>query len=211
MATLSRSERAALCDLFVQLGPDAPTLCEGWATRGLAAHLATRERRPDAAAGVVLKVLAAHTASVHGGFAAKPYDELVELVRTGPPSWSPMRLPKVEGLVNTAEFFIHHEDVRRAQDGWAPRELSGTVEDALWGVVVWRSRVVFRGTGCGVVLQRSDATTSVTARSGSPVAVVTGLPQELLLYAFGRRTHAKVAITGPPEARAALETLSLRA
>ncbi len=211
MTTLSRTERTALCDLFLELGPDAATLCEGWDTRDLAAHLATRERRPDAVPGVFLKSLAGHTASVQDGFAAKPYDELVELVRGGPPLWSPMGLPKVESLVNTAEFFVHHEDVRRAQIGWAPRELPAAVEDALWTVASWRSKMMFRGAGCGVVLQRSDAPTSVTARAGSPVAVVTGAPQELLLYVFGRRAHARVAITGPPEARAALEGMSLGA
>ena len=38
---------------FDETGPDGPTLCEGWQTRDLAAHLVLRERRPDAAAGVM--------------------------------------------------------------------------------------------------------------------------------------------------------------
>jgi uncharacterized protein (TIGR03083 family) len=46
--TLARAERAALCDLFDEVGPDAPTLCAGWTTRDLAAHLVIRERRADA-------------------------------------------------------------------------------------------------------------------------------------------------------------------
>src|SRR5882762_622635 len=36
-------ERRELCDLFLELGPDAPTLCEGWTTLDLAAHLVLRE------------------------------------------------------------------------------------------------------------------------------------------------------------------------
>ena len=48
----SREERLALCALLDETGPDAPTLCEGWTTGDLAAHLVLRERRPDAAAGV---------------------------------------------------------------------------------------------------------------------------------------------------------------
>jgi uncharacterized protein (TIGR03083 family) len=49
----SRDERLALCTLLDKTGPDAPTLCEGWNTGDLAAHLVLRERRPDAAAGVI--------------------------------------------------------------------------------------------------------------------------------------------------------------
>nr|BFE88977.1 hypothetical protein GCM10020093_115780 [Planobispora longispora] len=52
--TYARAERAALSDLFARLGPDAPTLCEGWTTFDLAAHLVLRERRLDAAPGIAL-------------------------------------------------------------------------------------------------------------------------------------------------------------
>ena len=49
-----QAERAALCDLFVQVGPAAPTLCEGWATYDLAAHLVIRERKPLSGPGLVM-------------------------------------------------------------------------------------------------------------------------------------------------------------
>lgn len=52
--SLLRKERQALCDTLASLGPDAPTLCEGWTTADLAAHLMVREREPLAAAGIVL-------------------------------------------------------------------------------------------------------------------------------------------------------------
>jgi uncharacterized protein (TIGR03083 family) len=42
MATLAQEERNELCDLMLETGPDAPTLCEGWTTRDLAAHLVIR-------------------------------------------------------------------------------------------------------------------------------------------------------------------------
>src|ERR1700754_3004842 len=45
MSRFVRSERQKLADLFASLGPDAPTMCTGWATRDLAAHLVIRERR----------------------------------------------------------------------------------------------------------------------------------------------------------------------
>ena len=37
-------ERLALCDLFDELGADAPTLLDGWTARDLAAHIVQRER-----------------------------------------------------------------------------------------------------------------------------------------------------------------------
>ena len=40
------TERAAMCDTFEKFGPDAPTLCEGWTTLNLAAHL-PRGRQVD--------------------------------------------------------------------------------------------------------------------------------------------------------------------
>ena len=52
------SERQQLCDELERLGPDAPTLCEGWATRDLAAHLYLRERRPDLGIGAYVPPLA---------------------------------------------------------------------------------------------------------------------------------------------------------
>jgi uncharacterized protein (TIGR03083 family) len=44
--TYAQDERAALAALLHETGPDGPTLCEGWQTRDLAAHLALRARRP---------------------------------------------------------------------------------------------------------------------------------------------------------------------
>ena len=49
--THAQDERQALCDLLADIGPDQPTLCTGWRTADLAAHLVLRERRPDAGAG----------------------------------------------------------------------------------------------------------------------------------------------------------------
>src|SRR5262249_33102419 len=60
----ARDERTALCALLGETGPGAPTLCEGWRTGDLAAHLVMRERRPDAAAGLLGGPLAGHTRRV---------------------------------------------------------------------------------------------------------------------------------------------------
>src|SRR5271155_4136283 len=108
--TLAQQERQTLCDLLVELGPDAPTLCEGWTTADLAAHLVVRERRPDSGPGLVWPPLAGYTDKVRRSSKARtPYDKLVAMVRSGPP----LLLRPFDGAMNTVEYFIHLEDVRR--------------------------------------------------------------------------------------------------
>jgi uncharacterized protein (TIGR03085 family) len=199
MSTIAQYERDALATLLDELGPDAPTLCAGWTTRELAAHLVSRERRGDAALGIAVKPLAGHTASVLRSYAQHPYDELVAQVRGGAPRWSVFGWPGVDRLLNTTEYFVHHEDVRRAQPGWAPRDLPATVQDGLWQAVKGRAKLSFGRTTFGVTLTRPDGESTV-ATAGEPTAVLTGEPAELLLYLFGRRDHARVELSGPPEA-----------
>ncbi|WP_344138032.1 TIGR03085 family metal-binding protein, partial [Luedemannella flava] len=132
MTAFAAAERAALADLLDRVGPDAPTLCAGWATRDLAAHVVLRERRPDAAAGILIRALAGHTGRVQATLAATPWSALVAKVRRAP-WWSPVSNPLTDGLANRTELFIHHEDVRRAQPDWAPRELPADPAAALRG------------------------------------------------------------------------------
>jgi uncharacterized protein (TIGR03085 family) len=114
----STDERRALCALLDKTGPDAPTLCEGWTTGDLAAHLVLRERRPDAAAGVAGGPLAGYTARVQQRLKDRiPFADLVRMIRSGPPRLSVMALPGVDERANSVEYFVHHEDIRRG----APR------------------------------------------------------------------------------------------
>lgn len=213
--TYAAAERAALSELFDRLGPEAPTLCEGWATRDLAAHLVMRERRPDALLGALVKPLAAHADRVKAGLTGKPWAELVDEVRSGPPRWSPTSLPVADELANTVEFFVHHEDARRAQTGWAPRALDSAFEDALWRQLRTAAKLLYRRARVGVVLRRQlspgVAGESVTARAATPTVTVTGLPSELLLHSFGRTRHARVAIDGDPDAVRIFATTPLAA
>jgi uncharacterized protein (TIGR03085 family) len=209
MPPLSRTERAALADLFEELGPDAPTLAGDWTTRDLAAHLVIRERRMDAAPGVAVPFLAWRTRSVQARAATRPYADLVADVRSGPPPWSPFAVPQVDRLLNSTEYFVHHEDVRRAQPDWEPRELPAKVSDALWRAAASRARLSLRRLQCGVVLARPGGD-SVVIRSGDPAVVLTGEPQELLLYVFGRKAHARVQVSGPAAAQAELQAASLK-
>lgn len=210
MTSLARCERTALADLLDRLGPQAPTLCGDWSTRDLAAHLVVRERRPDAALGVVLAPLARWTGQVQASYARQPYAALVERVRTGPGRLSPFALPGLDRLLNTTEYAVHHEDVRRAQPGWTPRNLARPVQDALWRAGTARATLALRGVPARVVLRRADQPGTETSHGTADVtATVTGEPMELLLYLFGRRQHAQVAVTGDPVAVHALAEHSL--
>ncbi|MGY1594597.1 TIGR03085 family metal-binding protein [Geodermatophilus sp. SYSU D00708] len=190
---LAARERAALADLLDELGPGAPTCCAGWTTAHLAAHVVVRDRRPDALPGFgveqlgVARPLSAWSHRLEDRLrASTPYAELVARVRSGAPAWAPMGWPVVGDAVNTAEFAIHHEDVRRAQQGWVPRVLDRADQDRLWGAV----RFFARRTPGGVVLRRTD--TGAEHRVGAGGTTVAGEPLELLLWTAGRRDVARV-------------------
>ncbi|MBE3009440.1 TIGR03085 family protein [Microbispora sp. NEAU-D428] len=208
--THAQTERAALCDLLDRLGPEAPTLCEGWATGDLAAHLVLRERRLDAAPGIALPFLAGYTATVQDRIKrSHPYPELVGLVRHGPPRWTPYGLvPRLDEIVNTAELFIHHEDVRRAQAGWEPRVIPRDLQEAFWNRLRGTARLFLRKAPVGVVLRRPDGV-KAAGRMAEPAVVVTGEPSELLLFAFGRQAHARVTYDGDAAAVARLQEARL--
>ncbi|MGW7299238.1 TIGR03085 family metal-binding protein [Streptomyces sp. NPDC054829] len=199
MSTFAKRERLLLADLLEAEGPDAPTLCEGWTTRDLAAHVVVRERRPDAAGGILIKPLAARLERVMAEFTDKPYEELIQLIRTGPPRFSPFALKQVEEMSNTVEFYVHTEDVRRARPGWTPRELDPVFQDALWSRLERTARLMGRTAPTGLVLRRPDGQTAVAHR-GTPVVTVTGEPSELLLFLYGRQSAAEVELDGDKEA-----------
>jgi uncharacterized protein (TIGR03085 family) len=203
---IAKDERLALSALFEELGPTAPTLCAGWQTRDLAAHLILRERRLDAAPGIVLPAFAGHTQRVQDGYAKRPWGEVVDLVRTGPPWFSPTSVGVLDKLANTAEFLVHHEDVRRAQPGWEPRAADPVRAAATWESIVRVARLNFRGSPVGVVLRTPDGR-EVTAKSGPDPATVVGEPMELLLYGFGRDA-VKISFEGADAAVSALKDLS---
>lgn len=199
MSTHAQRERLLLADLLEASGPDAPTLCEGWTTRDLAAHVVVRERRGDAAAGLVVARLADRLERVRKEYAARPYEELIQLIRTGPPRMSPFSLKQLDEASNTVEFYVHSEDVRRAAPDWTPRAVDPVFADALWTRLERMGRLLGRRSPVGLVLRRPDGQT-VVARKGSPVVTVTGEPSELAVFAFGRQEAAKVEVEGPAEA-----------
>ncbi|MFF0305848.1 TIGR03085 family metal-binding protein [Streptosporangium sp. NPDC004379] len=214
--THARAERAALSDLFLQVGPDAPTLCEGWTAFDLAAHLVLRERRPDAAGGIAIRRLAGRTAAVQESLKARHgYAGLVGLVRSGPAGLYGL-VPGLDSTVNTVELFIHHEDVRRARPGWEPRELPAAFEELLWKRLRGLGRLLLRRSPVGVVLRRTGAPAGGGPRDvllggprGGARVEVSGRPGELVLFCFGRQPYARVELNGSQEAVARLRDASL--
>jgi uncharacterized protein (TIGR03085 family) len=195
----ARAERLALSDLLTETGPDAPTLCQGWTTGDLAAHLLIRERRPDAAAGIVIPALAGYAERVRRRLLdSTPFGRIVEQVREGPPAWSPLALPGADAAANTVEFFTHHEDVRRAQQSWRPRELAAAHEEQLWRRLRM-SRLILRRLPVDITFAEPGGRTLHIGKRGRQ-ARVHGLPSELTLWALGRKDVARVELTGEAEA-----------
>ncbi|HEY8457968.1 MAG TPA: TIGR03085 family metal-binding protein [Actinopolymorphaceae bacterium] len=200
MTNSAQAERRELADLLDRLGPDAPTLCTGWTTADLVAHLVVREGDLLAAAGIMIGPLSHHTRSAMQGLIERiGYQGLVDRFRNGPPRLSPFRLDPLDAAANTMEFFVHHEDVRRAQPDWEPRELPDEFERLLWGRVTGPGRLMFRRCAVGLLVARPDGAT-VRVRKGEPTAVLSGKPSELVLYMTGRKSVAQVEITGAEKA-----------
>ncbi len=198
----ARKERDALCLLLSEKGPGAPTLCEGWTTRDLAAHLVLREHRPDASIGIIAGPLAGYTARIQNKIAQQhDYPQLITMIRQGPPLFSLFAIPGVDERANTVEYYVHHEDVRRGAPGWEPRQLGEAMQDALWhrlGI----ARLVLRNAPCGVTLRRAGApgTQPIVAKRGTPMVTVTGTAGELTLWVSGRTSAARVQLDGDSEA-----------
>ncbi|OAK52826.1 TIGR03085 family metal-binding protein [Rhodococcoides kyotonense] len=181
--SLAQHERAELVSTLTAVGESAPTLCGEWTARDLAAHLVVRERRLDAAPGILVPFLAGYTERVQKGVARQPFPELVAAVASGPPVWSPFKV--LDPVINVGEMFVHHEDLRRARPGWEPRVLSEAMENKLWSIASKIGRLAYRGAGVGVILRTPDGRTA-TVSKGDRSVVLIGLPSELLLDAFGR-------------------------
>ena len=182
--TAASRERAALVNTMRAVGPGAPTLCGDWTVRDLAAHLVLRERRLDAAPGIMIPALAGYTARKQQHLKdTTEWPELLDMVASGPPPYSPFKL--LDPLVNTTEMFIHHEDVRRASPGWQPRTLDGDLESALRRQVRFAVRLSLGRAPATVTVQDFDGTTLASVGKGAQ-CTITGAAPELLLFLSGR-------------------------
>lgn len=206
--TFAQSERSTLCELLHDLGPDAPTLCAGWTTADLAAHLWIRETDPVGATGMFAAPLADVTnRRMADALARYGYDDLVAKLRGGPIAASVFAFPGMDQAGNAMEYLIHTEDVRRAQDPpLPPRELDPADETWLWKRLGLMGRVFYRRAPVGVLLERSDVPgESLRVKSGDATVTLLGKPSELVLHAYGRGAVAAVERIGEPDDVAALE------
>lgn len=205
--------REVLAETLLAAGPDADTLCAGWRTRELAAHLYLREHRPAVAMGLVARPLAQVSAKATRKLAeasqqTDDYRKLVEKFRAGPSMLHPMKLPAVDKSANLIEYFVHTEDVRRATERWAPRALDEGYSDALWDELIKRAAILYRSVDLGIILVRPSGPRHVAKRASVSVAIV-GEPGELLMHAHGRRQHALVTFEGEPDAVALLDSAEI--
>ena len=188
--------------LFHKLGPDAPTLCEGWTTRDLAVHLWVRENRPDAAAGIFVNALSGRLEKESRKVAERDFDELVDDWGRGPASYNPVRF--VDAQQNFVEHFVHHEDIRRA-NGMGPRDFSAHIKQQMHSYLKLLAKVALRKSERPVILQPEGlprivaADTHGVADKGDAVVRVSGEVGELILWSFGRDA-AEVKIEGDSEA-----------
>lgn len=207
MQRYAEAERRSLADLLAALGPDEPTICTGWTTRDLAAHLVVRERRPDSGLGLVLPPLRGYTERIRAAATVRPYGMLVEQVRHAP-WWSPLSNPLTDEFLNTAEFFVHHEDVRRAQPDWRPRELPHGLAVALWKRLPGLARLSLRRFPARLLVQ-APGHGEGGAGAGGPQLRLVGTPGELTLFLFGRQRVARVQVDGPTALADRLRTARL--
>ena len=193
-------ERSRLSDLLDELGPQAPTLLQEWTARDLAAHLVLREHDFLAAPGLVVPGRWSELAQRRQRtLALREFAWLTATIRQGPPLGF-FRLPWVRRGPNLNEFFVHHEDLRRA-NGYPPRVYDQAMNDALWrNVGTGGPYLARRLRGAGLVLHWAGTAQTVIVRRAEPTVRITGLPGELLLYLFGRREAASVETTGPDPA-----------
>nr|WP_120492383.1 TIGR03085 family metal-binding protein [Corynebacterium lactis] len=194
--TFAESERSDLAELLLAVGPEAPTLCEGWNTRDLANHLYIRENRPDALGGIFVPALKGRLDAVTEQVGEMPYETVVRRWGSGAPKWSPMRW--ADSFANTAENFIHHEDVRRAREGWTVRDLPPSATRELWKIVTVLGKLLLRKSTVSVTVVRPDglaATLVDRSDRGAGVVTIRGEVSELALWLYGR-DQAQVTIEG---------------
>lgn len=210
MEPLSRTERAALCNTALEIGEQAPTLSGDWTVKDLVIHLLVRERDPLGAPGILVSRLEWLTDRSSRRLGQQDFTALVERLRGGPPIWSPMKLPPVDTMVNGLEYFVHHEDIRRAQPDWEPRELNDGEQRQLWNLLGQAGKALVRPSGVPVEVRwpgaaKDGTDRTKTLRRGEQPVVVSGQPSEVAMFLFSRSRHRDLTFDGPPEAVAALK------
>lgn len=188
-----KSERQFTVDLLSKLTPEqwqANSLCAGWTVEDVAAHLITRER--NVLAGIGLVVPGLHF--VH--------DRRIEREKAKGHKYIISKLEKypwwmASGL-NTAEFYIHNEDMLRGDLKMGRPEPNNEAQEILWGalkgIAKFRKHELADLGSITIENNKTGAVISVPNKNNPVNTAVSGRPSELLLYIYGRRDAAKVTI-----------------
>ncbi|GAA4366380.1 TIGR03085 family metal-binding protein [Nocardioides caricicola] len=195
--SLAKRERRELCDLALALGPDAPTLCEGWTASDLMAHLVVRERKPVASIGNVVERFSGLNQRAMAKQQARGFEVLVERYRT--PALFLRAVPPVDEAMNGFELLVHHEDLRRGAASWEPRDLDPAELDLLWSRLSKGMKFFGRRIPVPTVLRRSDTGATTVAKPGDDPVTVSGPVVELVLLLFGRSALRDVTFEGPED------------
>ncbi|MGH9096400.1 MAG: maleylpyruvate isomerase family mycothiol-dependent enzyme [Acidimicrobiales bacterium] len=207
---LLRQEWADLYDTLASSGPEAPTLCGGWTTSVLAAHVvATQKGRgipvflafvtgliAITTLGPLRPVAQRQFGRLMDHELARGYPALLRELHRGPPLT--YQFPGF-AWVRLWEIWIHHEDVRRANGG-SPRQSAPKVESILWRMVAMIGITQGRRFGSNGVVARSSNRRAIRLHCGSPEVHIVGAPGEVLLFLNGRKKTAAVQLEGPAHA-----------
>jgi uncharacterized protein (TIGR03085 family) len=204
---LARQEREQLCDLALELGSTAPTLCGEWRVQELVAHLLVRERSLIGAPGIVIKPLS----GLHDRETARVARsaELPTLVAKLRSARSFLGIPGIDQLVNTLEFFVHHEDIRRAQPDWQPRQLDDRSSGVLWKAIGVSGKGLVRPAGVPVTIRNAATGQTTVLRGGSSPVTLTGEVAELVMFLYGRSQTRDLQFEGPEDSVARLKAARL--
>jgi uncharacterized protein (TIGR03085 family) len=198
MTSLAKRERVAISQLLRKLGPDAPTLCEGWNSFDLLVHLVSRETRPDAAIGLVVPALSSYTSKVAQDIKSRGFENLITEFEHGPKRTSFFALPGVDNLANSFEFLIHHEDLLRGQPDYSPRTLDEDDKKLIWKRFTQSGKLLLRKAKVGIIAQSDQGT--YTIKSGNSCVTMKGEVIDLLLFAYGRKAHVNIEFEGEESA-----------
>ncbi len=146
----------------------------------------------------MIKVLAGHTDRVRDAAAARPWDMLIYQLRN-PPRLSMAGFGPLDRLTNTTEFFIHHEDARRAQSGWTARPLDEQLGKTLAGQIKLTAKLALRRFPAQITINMPGYAQLLTVGAGGEPVEITGDPGEMSLFLTGRQSHANVDVTGADE------------
>ncbi|ASK64544.1 TIGR03085 family protein [Brachybacterium avium] len=195
-------EREAFARTFLTHGPEAPTILPGWDAAELLEHLLLREGAPHLRVGSHLPgALGARAQRALDALRASSWQERVERFRQGPGRLSP--IGRIDALSGQGELLIHHEDLRRAQLGWEPRQLPAEAAADAWRAVGLMAPLAMR-VRAEVTLVSPLGGRQLRSRRAVGSLRVHGDPLELLLWVSGRDEVARVRVHGDQVALQAL-------